>query len=75
MELEEKVKESLSKVSEFLKSHGGDVEFVELTDDNVVKVTLKGACGSCPMAMQTLKGSVETFLKKELPEIKAVEPA
>lgn len=75
MELEEQVKQALDKVREHLQSHGGDVAFVELAKNNVVKVKLSGACGGCPMAAQTLKNTVEAFLKKEVPEITAVESA
>ncbi len=71
----EKVKKSLDKVRPALQADGGDVEFVELTADNIVKVKLVGACGGCPMAQMTLKNGIEKFLKKEIPEIKSVEPA
>ena len=47
--------------------------FVELTDDNVVNVELMGAWGSCPYSMMTLKGGVESAVKKAIPEIKSVE--
>ena len=67
-----KVDESLVKIRQGLKNDGGDIELVEIKDD-VVYVKLKGACGSCPMATITLKNFVEANLKKEIPEIKAVE--
>lgn len=41
----EKVKEVLQKIRPALQRDGGDVELVEVTDDGVVKVKLKGACG------------------------------
>lgn len=40
----EKVKEVLEKVRPALQRDGGDVELVEVTDDGLVKVKLKGAC-------------------------------
>jgi len=70
-----KVKAALEKVRPSLQADGGDVEFVELTPDNIVKVRLTGACGSCPMATMTLKMGIEKYLKKEVPEIKSVEQA
>ena len=73
--LKDRVKKSLDKVRPALQADGGDVVFVDLTEDNVVKVKLTGACGGCPMAQMTLKNGIEKFLKKELPEIKSVEPA
>jgi Fe-S cluster biogenesis protein NfuA len=40
-----------------------------------VKVRLKGACGSCPSALMTLKYGVEERLKEEIPEVESVELA
>ena len=73
MDIEERVKEALGEIRPQIQSHGGDVEFVGLTEDNIVQVKLTGACGGCPMAAQTLKNVVEAYMKKEVPEINAVE--
>lgn len=71
--LEQKVKSILDQIRPYLRQDGGDVEFVELTADNVVKVRLKGACGTCPHAIMTLKQGIEAAMVKALPEIKSVE--
>ena len=71
--LEEKVKSIIEQIRPFLQGDGGDIEYVELTPDNVVKVRLQGACGTCPHAKITLKQGVESTIKEHLPEIKAVE--
>lgn len=70
--LKEKVEEVLSKVRVGLKREGGDIELVEIKD-SVVYVRLKGACGTCPMSTITLKNWVEASLKREIPEITAVQ--
>ncbi len=69
----EKVRESLEKVRPSLQMDGGDIEMVDVTDDGIVKVRLKGACSGCPMAQMTLKAGVEMMLKKDIPRIKSVE--
>ncbi len=71
--LEQKVISIIEQLRPYLQGDGGDIEFVELTPDNVVKVRLQGACGSCPHAKLTLKQGVEATLKQHIPEIKAVE--
>ncbi len=68
-----KIQEEINRIRPFLQRDGGDVELVEITDDNVVKVKLVGACGTCPMSMMTLKGGIEREIKKAVPELKAVE--
>ena len=52
---------------------GGGIELVEVTEDGVVKVKLRGACAGCPGARMTLQMGVERVLKNELPEVKSVE--
>lgn len=68
-----KIEDEINKIRPFLQRDGGDVELVEITDDNIVKVKLVGACGTCPMSMMTLKGGIEAELKKAIPDVKAVE--
>lgn len=67
-----KVEEILNKVRPSLQADGGDVQLIDITEDNVVQVRLKGACGSCPMATMTLKAGIERVLKTEMPEVKEV---
>ena len=71
--LEKRVINILEQVRPYLQADGGDVTFVELTDDMVVMVELTGACGSCPYSTMTLKNGIESVMKKSIPEIKAVE--
>lgn len=63
---------ALEQIRPFLIDDGGDIELIELTDDNVVKVKFLGACRSCNMSPMTLKGGVEDAIKKAIPEIKEV---
>lgn len=71
--LEKRVKNILEQVRPYLQQDGGDVNFIELTDDMVVLVELTGACGSCPYSTMTLKNGIESVMKKSIPEIKSVE--
>jgi Fe-S cluster biogenesis protein NfuA len=68
----EKVEEVLNKIRIGLKTEGGDIELIEIKDD-IVYVRLKGACGTCPMSTLTMKNWVESNMKKEIPEVKAVQ--
>ncbi|MBN1107603.1 MAG: NifU family protein [Bacteroidales bacterium] len=70
--IRERVAKVLEKVRPYLQSDGGDIELLDVTDDMIVKVRLKGACHGCPFSMQTLKAGVEQAIIKEIPEIKSV---
>lgn len=67
-----KLEEVLDKVRPAIQADGGDVELVNVRDDNVVEVRLTGACRGCPMATITLKAGIERIVKEEIPEVKEV---
>lgn len=72
--MKEKVQAAIDKIRPMLQRDGGDVELVDV-QDGVVTVRLQGACAGCPMSQMTLKNGIEKFLKKEIPEVVAVEAA
>ena len=72
IKLEEQVKTTLENIRPTLQSHGGDVEYVSMSDDGVVSVRLKGACGNCPRAQMTIKMGIENRLKEDIPEVSSV---
>ena len=72
----DKVEEALAVVRPSLEADGGNVQLVNITDDNVVEVELQGACKGCPMAQMTLAMGIGRVLRQEVPEvsdIRAVE--
>ena len=73
IELELKVKNVLEQIRPYLQADGGDVEFVNLSEDNIVNVRLTGMCGNCPHSQITLKNGIETAMIRAVPEIKSVE--
>ena len=68
-----KIESALEQVRPFLKADGGDVSLVEVTNDNIVRVKLHGACHGCSISNITMKAGVEEAIKNAVPEIKTVE--
>ena len=68
-----KINNVLDQIRPYIQQDGGNIAFVDLTDDMVVNVEMQGACGSCPYSTMTLKNGVETAMIKAIPEIKSVE--
>ena len=62
----------LEEIRPTLQADGGDIEFIDF-NEGVVIVRMRGACGSCPMSMVTLKQGVEARLKARIPEVLSVE--
>lgn len=72
-ELESKVKNVLEQIRPYLQADGGDVEYVNMTDDNQVNIRLLGMCGNCPHSQMTLKNGIEAAVIRAIPEVKSVE--
>ena len=72
-DLQHRIQTTLDELRPYLKADGGDIRLVEITDDLVVRIELLGACADCSMINMTLKGGVESALKKAAPELKAIE--
>ena len=66
--MEAKIRAKLEELRNMLKADGGDMDIVSIKD-NQVQLRLKGACGCCPHATQTLKQGIERVLRE------AVDPA
>jgi len=69
--VKEKVEAVLAQIRPALQADGGDVELVDV-NEGMVKLRLKGACASCPVATMTLKHGIERVLKAQIPEVKEV---
>mgnify|MGYP001001630039 FL=1 len=65
----EKIESVLKKVRPSIQADGGDVELINIREDNVIEVRLKGTCNGCPMATLTLKAGIERLIKEEVPEV------
>ncbi|MCD6506521.1 NifU family protein [Candidatus Poribacteria bacterium] len=70
--MKEKVKQALERIRKMLQADGGDIELVDVTDDGIVKVKLKGACAGCPFSQMTIQIGVERELKRNIPGVKRV---
>ena len=66
-----RIKDVIEKIRPFLVSDGGNIEFVKY-EDNVVYVSLLGACAGCAMIDITLKDGIEDLIINEIPEVKEV---
>ena len=70
--VQERVETTLQELRPYLEADGGDIRLVEITEDLVARIELMGACADCSMINMTLKGGVESALKKAVPELTAI---
>lgn len=70
--MEDMILTALEKVRPTLQRDGGDVKFVDVNDEGVVRVQLQGACGNCPGSLMTIKMFIEQVIKDEVPGVNQV---
>lgn len=70
--LYDRVVEALKSIKPYLEADGGNVEIVEITPENEVKIQFQGACVSCNMSDMTFKGGIEASILKAVPEVSKV---
>jgi len=71
--MKEDILKALESIRPFLQADNGDVELIEITDENIVKVKLTGDCKDCPMSPLTLRAGIEKALMNNVPGIRRIE--
>jgi Fe-S cluster biogenesis protein NfuA len=71
--LSDRVSAVIDLIRPAVQSDGGDIEFVEVSDEGVVSIRMHGACVGCPSSDMTLRIGIERTLKDRIPEITKVE--
>ena len=69
-DLLQRVETALAEIRPYLQNDGGDISFIGIEDDKIVKVKLLGSCLSCSVNQMTLKSGMT--IKKYAPEIEKV---
>lgn len=70
--MREEIEKALGEIKPALQNHGGDVELIDVDDDGVVSVKLKGACAGCPMSQMTMRMGIERIIKSKVSGVKKV---
>jgi Fe-S cluster biogenesis protein NfuA/nitrite reductase/ring-hydroxylating ferredoxin subunit len=72
LDLETRVVKALEEVRPYLKSHGGNVEFLGV-EDGVARLRMQGSCSGCPSSTMTLKLAIEEAIHKTAPDLEGIE--
>jgi Fe-S cluster biogenesis protein NfuA len=67
----DRVAAALEFARPYLRSHGGDVE-LESIENGVVRLRLRGACGSCSSSTETMKRTIEEAIYDAAPEVTTI---
>ena len=66
--IENDIIKNLNHIRPYLRSEGGDLEFISY-HDGVVEVRMLGACVDCGSLDFTLKDGIEALLVENVPEV------
>lgn len=70
--LKDRVQAIITQVQPALGLHGGSIELVNITPENVVELRFKGACVGCAAADFTLEYGLKEMLMMQVEEIEDV---
>lgn len=66
------VREAIREVQAYARSHGGEIELLEVNTEGDVRVKFRGTCSHCPLSTVTLKHGVEERLQQLVPGVRRV---
>ncbi len=67
-----KAREQIAKIEPTVKAHGGGVDILKATDEELV-LALSGHCAGCPIAPMTYGVVLNKFLKEAMPYLKSIK--
>jgi len=71
--LEQRVVEALDTVRPYMESHGGNVELLGITEDNVAQLRLQGSCSGCAASQATLELAIKQALDEHAPDLSGID--
>jgi Fe-S cluster biogenesis protein NfuA len=72
-DLIKRIEDSLDNIRPYLEADGGNVQVLEITKDNVLRLEFVGNCGNCAMSHMTFKAGVEDAIRRAVPEVTKIE--
>jgi Fe-S cluster biogenesis protein NfuA/nitrite reductase/ring-hydroxylating ferredoxin subunit len=72
VDVETRILQALEEVRPYLRSHGGNVEFLGV-EGGVARLRMEGSCDGCPSSAVTLKLAIEEAVQKAAPDLEGIE--
>jgi Fe-S cluster biogenesis protein NfuA len=70
--IKDRVQSVINWLRPIIQSDGGDLELVDVTPENIVRVRFHGACVGCPSSTNTLQNGIERNIREKVPEVSQV---
>ena len=70
--MRKRVEKILEEIRLILQADGGDVELIDVTEEGIVRIHIRGICATCTSSMVTLKRGIERLVMEQVPEVREV---
>jgi Fe-S cluster biogenesis protein NfuA len=72
-DMRSRVEAALAKVRPAMQADGGDARVVACDEEEgTVSIQMIGACSGCPLSQLDFMYAIETFIRREVPEVKEI---
>jgi len=73
--MQEQVKKIVDQLRPVIQADGGDLELVNVSEDGIVTLKLRGSCTGCGSAAATLRSGIERWIRSKVPGVREVVAA
>ena len=70
--MRDEVRSVIEKLRPVLQVDGGDIELLDVSDDGIVTLRVRGSCTGCGSAAATLRNGVERWIRSKVPGVREV---
>jgi Fe-S cluster biogenesis protein NfuA len=70
--MKEQVIQVIGRLRPVIQADGGDLELLDVSDDGVVTLRVKGSCTGCGSAAATLRNGIERWIRDKVPGVREV---
>jgi Fe-S cluster biogenesis protein NfuA len=71
--MKEDILKAIDNIRPYLQADDGDIEFIDYSEEGILRIKFTGACSICPLSQMTLRAGIERSLLRQLPGIRRVE--
>jgi Fe-S cluster biogenesis protein NfuA len=70
--MREQVMQVIGRLRPVIQADGGDLELLDVSDDGIVTLRVKGSCSGCGSAAATLRSGIERWIREKVPGVREV---
>jgi Fe-S cluster biogenesis protein NfuA len=70
--MREQVMQVIGRLRPVIQADGGDLELLDVSDDGIVTLRVKGSCTGCGSAAATLRSGIERWIRDKVPGVREV---